>query len=224
MKLLIAEDQFQLLEILKERFTKAGYVVDAVSNGETAIDFLDHTAYDVAILDVMMPRKDGYDVLHWMRQRKIDTPVLFLTAKDQVVDRVKGLKLGADDYLIKPFAFEELMARIDALLRRRQKTVSNTIQVADLILDRSAKTVERSGQAIVLTKKEFNVLEALMLHAGETMSRDRLEMVSSSLEYEGYSNIVDVYIRFLRKKIDEPFSKKLIQTVRGFGYMIRGDQ
>ena len=132
MKLLVAEDQFQLLTILKERLEKDGYIVDAVSNGESAIDFLDHSSYDCVILDVMMPKKDGHEVLNWMRFSSMDTPVIFLTAKDTVSDRVEGLNLGADDYLIKPFAYEELLARVKALTKRKKATIQDVLMVGDL--------------------------------------------------------------------------------------------
>lgn len=223
MKLLIAEDQFKLIDILKERLSQEGYVVDAVNHGQKAIDYLDHSLYDCVILDIMMPHKSGLDVLQWMRSQNIQTPVLLLTAMDSVEDRVKGLQMGADDYLIKPFAYEELRERIKVLLKRKKSEIKEIIKVADLELNRTNHTVMRQGQIITLTKKEYNVLETLMLRAGEIVSRERLEMVCSSMDYEGYSNVIDVYIRFLRKKIDEPFETKLIQTVRGFGYVIRSE-
>lgn len=223
MKLLVAEDQFQLLTILKERLEKDGYIVDAVSNGESAIDFLDHSSYDCVILDVMMPKKNGHEVLNWMRASNMDTPVIFLTAKDTVSDRVEGLNLGADDYLIKPFAYEELLARVKALTKRKKATIQDVLMVGDLTLNRTSKEVKRQDNVIALTKKEYNLLEILMLHKGETMTRERLDHLLSNMDFEGYSNVIDVYIRFLRKKIDEPFDKALIYTVRGFGYMIKDD-
>jgi DNA-binding response OmpR family regulator len=221
MKLLIAEDQVKLLNILTERLKNEGYVVDAVNDGQKAIDFLEHSLYDCVILDIMMPHQSGLDVLRWLRNQNIQTPVIFLTAKDDVSDRVIGLKSGADDYLIKPFAFEELKERIKVLLKRRPLDVKDLLTVGDLTLDRTTKKVIRQNQEIVLTKKEYNVLEALMLRAGEVLSRERLENIVSTMDYEGYSNVIDVYIRFLRKKIDDPFESKLIKTVRGFGYVIR---
>lgn len=221
MKIMIAEDQFQLLNIMKERLEKEGYIVDAVSNGEDAIDYLDHTTYDCVILDIMMPKRSGHEVLNWMRRSKIETPVLFLTAKDSVSDRVEGLNMGADDYLIKPFAYEELIARIKTLTKRRQTSIQEILSVGDLKVNRSSKEVTRNGILIELTKKEYNLLEILCLHKGETMTRERLDSQLSHMDFEGYSNVIDVYIRFLRKKIDEPFDKPLIHTVRGFGYMIK---
>ncbi len=223
MKILIAEDQTQLRTILLERLNQHGFIVDAAEDGGQAIDYLDHGTYDVALLDIMMPQMNGLEVLQWIRSHRPHLPVLLLTAKDAVKDRVKGLELGADDYLIKPFAFEELLARVHSLLRRSTKAIQEVLQVGDLSLNRSTKEVKRNDTPLQLTKKEFLILEALMRHAGEPLSRERLEMVSSDLDYEGYSNIVDVYIRFLRKKVDEPFASKLIHTVRGFGYVIRED-
>lgn len=148
-------------------------------------------------------------------------PVLLLTAKDQIDDRVVGLNTGADDYLIKPFAFEELLARVHALLRRQNKPIQDVITVGDLEIDRQARTVHRHGVSIELTNKEFTVLEYLALHQGQAVSREQLEMISSNYDYEGYSNVIDVYIRFLRKKIDEPFGIKSIHTVRGVGYQLK---
>ena len=221
MRLLIAEDQFQLRDLLKERLEKAGHIVDAVADGTSAIDFLASSDYDVVVLDIMMPGTDGHGVLAWMRGENILTPVLFLTAKDTVKDRVEGLQLGADDYLIKPFAFEELLARIHVLSRRKSAEIQDVLTNGELSLNRSTQIVMRAEKHIALTKKEYLLLEALLLNKGNTLSRERLEMASSNYDYEGYSNVIDVYIRFLRKKIDEPFEEKLIETVRGFGYRMR---
>lgn len=221
MRLLIAEDQFQLRDLLKERLEKAGHSVDAVADGTSAIDYLSASHYDVVVLDIMMPGTDGYGVLAWMRRENMQTPVLFLTAKDAVKDRVAGLQKGADDYLIKPFSFEELLARIHVLSRRKRAEIQDVLTNGDLSLNRSTQIVVRAGTPIDLTKKEYLILEAFLLNKGNTLSRERLEMASSNYDYEGYSNVIDVYIRFLRKKIDEPFEDKLIETVRGFGYRMR---
>lgn len=221
MKLLIAEDQSTLRNVLLQRFKDHGFVVDNVADGAQAIDFLESTTYDCCVLDIMMPVKTGLEVVRWMRQQSIQTPVLLLTAKDQIDDRVVGLNTGADDYLIKPFAFEELLARVQALLRRQNKPIQDVITVGDLEIDRQARTVHRHGVSIELTNKEFTVLEYLALHQGQVVSRDQLEMISSNYDYEGYSNVIDVYIRFLRKKIDEPFGIKSIHTVRGVGYQLK---
>lgn len=221
MRVLICEDQQTLRTILKKRLKDDGYAVDDVRDGEEAIDFIEQATYDVVVLDIMMPVKDGLEVLSWMRQQNISTPVIMLTAKDKVSDRVKGLTLGADDYLIKPFAYEELHARLQALMRRQPKTIEDVLTLADLTLNRTTKEVTRAKTSIKLSKKEYNLLEYLMLHQGEVVSRDRLEQISTDFDYEGYSNVIDVYIRFLRKKIDKPFEVPLIHTVRGFGYVMK---
>jgi DNA-binding response OmpR family regulator len=221
MRILIAEDQQTLLNILKERLTKEGYHVDAVKNGEQAIDYLQIMDYDVVVLDIMMPIKNGIEVLSYIRQTENQTPVIMLTAKDSIEDRVKGLDTGADDYLVKPFSYDELLARIRSLLRRQNKTIQDVLICQDLIMNRTTNEVKRKGNNIKLTKKEFTILEYLLIHQGEVISREKLEMISSNYDYEGYSNVVDVYIRFLRKKIDDPFETKLIQTVRGFGYQLK---
>lgn len=224
MKLLIAEDQRSLREVITQRLVDLKYTVDAVADGLEAIDYLAYATYDVVILDIMMPKKSGWDVLQWMRHEDIQTPVLFLTAKDAVEDRVHGLQMGADDYLIKPFAFDELHARIQVLARRKSLPIQQLLSVADLSLNRQSHEVFRGGELISLTTKEFIILEYLMLHAGSAVHRDTLESISTNYDYEGYSNVVDVFIRYLRKKIDEPFRTKLIHTVRGTGYMIKDSQ
>lgn len=221
MRILIAEDQQALLNILKERLTKEGYHVDAVNNGEQAIDYLEIMDYDIVVLDIMMPIKNGIEVLSYMRQTEKHTPVIMLTAKDSIEDRVKGLDTGADDYLVKPFSYDELLARLRSLLRRQTKTIQDVLVLGDLVMNRTTNEVKRDGHMIKLTKKEFTILEYLLMHQGEVISREKLEMISSNYDYEGYSNVVDVYIRFIRKKIDDPYEIKLIQTVRGFGYQMK---
>lgn len=221
MRLLVAEDQETLRSILIERLTNEGYLVDGTSNGEDALHYLRSTVYNLAILDLMMPKIDGYEVLRRIRAEKADLPVLLLTAKDALQDKIKGLDLGADDYLIKPFAFAELLARVRALLRRSAKPIRNVLQLADLSIDRTTNLVKRGEQPIHLSKKEYVLLEYMMIHAGEVLSRERLEQISTNFDYEGYSNVIDVYIRFLRKKIDDGHDAKLIHTIRGFGYVLR---
>ena len=223
MRLLISEDQQTLREILKKRLKEDGFSVDDAPDGQEAMSLLEHTVYDVVILDIMMPYYSGLEVLTWMREQKIQTPVIMLTAKDKVSDRVKGLNAGADDYLIKPFAYEELKARIQSLLRRQDKTIENVLSLGDLTMNRTTKEVIRENQSIHLSKKEFNILEYMMLHEGEVLSRERLEEASTDFDYEGYSNVIDVYIKLLRKKIDKPFDQPLIHTVRGFGYVLKVD-
>jgi len=221
MRLLVVEDQNDLRNILKKRLDEAGYMIDEASDGEIATDLIDYTDYDLIILDIMIPKINGLEILKELRRKKQDTPVLLLTAKDTVSDRVKGLDLGADDYLVKPFAFDELLARIRALLRRRDGEIQTVISLDDLSLNRTLKEVKRGKKEIQLTKKEYILLEYLMLNKGIVVSRERFESVSSNYDYEGYSNVIDVYIRFLRKKIDEGQNVKLIHTIRGFGYVMK---
>lgn len=223
MRILICEDQVQLRTILKKRLKEDGFSADEASDGVIATTLIEHTQYDLIILDIMMPNKNGLEVLSWMRALKYNTPVILLTAKDKISDKIQGLNEGADDYLIKPFAYEELKARIHALLRRQNKPIEMILTCQDLVLNRTTKIVKRDNIEIMLSKKEYAILEYLMMHQGEVISRDRLEQSSTDFDYDGYSNVIDVYIRFLRKKIDQPFNQPLIQTVRGFGYMIKGE-
>jgi DNA-binding response OmpR family regulator len=221
MRLLLAEDRLKLLDILKKRLTQDGFYVDAVSDGETAIDYLESTDYALIILDIMMPKKSGLEVLNYIRSKRFDSKVLLLTALDKIEDRVKGLNEGADDYLIKPFAYEELLARINALLRRQETVLEDIIKVGNLVLNRSTKTVQRENIDVHLTKKEFVLLEYLMRHENQIVSKETLEAISTNYDNEPYSNVINVYMRFLRKKIDDPFKEKLIHTVRGYGYMVK---
>ncbi|HHX07133.1 MAG TPA: response regulator transcription factor [Erysipelothrix sp.] len=221
MRVLIAEDEMDLNDIIAKKLVSEGYVVDQSFDGEEAIEFLSFTDYDVIVLDIMMPRVDGYEVLEYLRQQGKSTPVLFLTARDSVADRVKGLDLGANDYLVKPFSFEEFSARIRALTRTTFGVVSNVLEVEDLTLDVATQMVQRAGEEIELTAKEFTLLQYLMVNKGTVLSRDRIENHIWNFDYEGGTNVVDVYISYLRKKIDDGFDQKLIQTVRGRGYVIR---
>lgn len=221
MRLLIAEDEKQLNKILTRQLTDSGYTVDACFDGEEALDFLAATDYDGVVLDIMMPKIDGLTVLKTMRQEGLETPVLFLTAKDSVADRVEGLDLGADDYLTKPFAFEELLARIRVLVRKKAGSRTNVYQLADLTVDTLSRQVKRGETELSLSSKEFAILEYMIMNKNVVLSRDTLERHIWNYEYEGSSNMVDVYIRYLRKKIDEGFEPKLIHTVRGAGYVLK---
>ncbi|MCV2232732.1 response regulator transcription factor [Acholeplasma manati] len=221
MRILYAEDNLQIRTITTERLIKDGFSVDSTKDGEQAMDYLNSTHYDLVILDIMMPKMNGLEVLSWLRKAEKDTPVIMLTAKDSIQDKIYGLDLGADDYVIKPFSYDELLARIKAILRRSFKPIQNSLQVGDLSLNRTTNEVMRQGQSIHLSKKEYSMLEYLMMHAGEVVSRESLERISTNFDYEGYSNVIDVYMRFLRRKIDDPFQTKLIHTVRGFGYVIK---
>lgn len=222
MRILYAEDERDLNRAVTQILTREHYSVDSCADGEEALDCLPGAEYDAIILDVMMPRLDGLSVLRAIRARGIRTPVLLLTAKDGVSDRVAGLDAGADDYLIKPFASEELLARLRALLRRDSGRADNRITVSDLTVDLAARTAFRGGKEIALSSKEFAILEYLALNRGTVLSRDRIEQHVWNYDYMGGSNVVDVYIRYLRKKIDEGFETKLIHTVRGAGYVLKG--
>lgn len=221
MRILIAEDERDLLEVLVKRMKEEGYGVDGCGDGSDASYYLKTTEYDLAILDIMMPGKDGLEVLRELRAAGSDMPVLLLTARDAVEDRVKGLDTGADDYLTKPFAYEELLARIRMLLRRRSKDKSDVLTAGDLTMELSTHTVKRAGREISLSAREFSILEMLLRNKGMVLSRSQLEAHVWDYDFEGGSNIVDVYVRYLRKKIDDGFDQKLIQTVRGVGYTIR---
>ena len=206
-----------------KRLKAEGFGVDGCRDGKEALDYLDSTDYDVVILDIMMPGIDGLTVLRTLRSRGNTVPVMLLTARDAVADRVGGLDAGADDYLTKPFEFAELTARIRALLRRNSDNKTDTASVADLTVEFSTRKVTRGGVEISLSSREFALLESLIRHKGAILSRTQLENQVWDFGFEGGSNIVDVYIRYLRKKIDDPFEKKLIHTVRGAGYTLRED-
>ncbi|PRY74542.1 response regulator transcription factor [Alkalibacterium olivapovliticus] len=223
MRLLLVEDEPELNEIIAKRLKKEHYGVDQCFDGEEAWDYIEFTEYDAIILDIMLPKIDGIELMKRIRSQKKDTPVIMLTAKDSTEDRVKGLDSGADDYLIKPFAFDELLARIRVLLRRHTGQTSNTMTLADLVLDTDKKTVKRGEQAIILSSKEYAILEYMMHNQGIVLSRDKIEQHIWNYDYVGGSNIVDVYIRYLRVKIDKDAPRKLIHTVRGMGYVMRED-
>ena len=224
MRILIAEDERSLNEIIVKKLTSDGYSVDACFDGEEAISVLSYTDYDAVILDIMMPKADGFAVLRSLREAGKTTPVLFLTAKDAVSDRVKGLDSGANDYLVKPFAFEELSARLRAITRVPFGMAENVIAVSDLTLDGSRQTVKRAGKDISLSGKEYALLEYLMRNSGLVLSREKIENHIWNFDYEGGTNVVDVYISYLRRKVDDGFDKKLIHTVRGRGYVLAEDR
>ena len=221
MRILLAEDEKALNRVITRRLGWEGYSVDACFDGQEALDYLAAVRYDAAILDVMMPRVDGFEVLTQLRERGDDTPVLFLTARDSLADKVEGLDLGADDYLVKPFEFEELMARLRALTRRRDALKSNTCVCGDLTVDIARHRVTRGDTELTLTAKEFALLEYLIRNKGLVLSREQIETNLWSGDYIVGSNVVDVYIRMLRKKVDADFEPKLIHTVRGYGYVLR---
>lgn len=224
MRILIAEDQKDLNRIITKRLSAEGYYVDSCFDGEEALSYIEMAEYDGIILDIMMPKRDGLSVLHSLREKGIGTPVLFLTARDTVEDRVLGLDSGADDYLVKPFAFDELIARIRAMTRKSAGNSSNIFSVADLVMDTASHTVTRGGKEIALSAKEFSLLEYLLRNKGHVLSRTMIENNLWNFDYSGGTNAVDVYIRYLRKKVDDGFEPKLIHTVRGCGYVLKENQ
>ena len=221
MRILFAEDEEDLNTIVKMKLESEGYLVDACLDGEEAVDCYDMAEYDLVILDIMMPIMDGYQVLEHIRNSGSTVPVLFLTARDSVDDKVKGLDSGANDYLIKPFALEELMARVRALTRNAYGEVDNKIGIADLVMDISKHSVTRAGEEIELSAKEYQLLEYLLHNKEIVISREKIENHIWDYNYEGGTNVVDVYISYLRKKIDGGRDVKLIHTVRGKGYVIK---
>jgi two-component system copper resistance phosphate regulon response regulator CusR len=221
MRILIVEDEKNLQQLLKKRLTQSGYGVDAVGDGLEAGDYLAAAPYDLVILDWMLPGLDGVSLLKRLRQNKQATPVLLLTAKDSIANRVEGLDAGADDYLIKPFSFEELLARIRVLMRRQTGIRSDTVSVADLEVNFSTRTVTRGQKSIILSNKEFSILEYLIRNQGIVLSREKIEQHIWNYDFACDSNVVNVYIRYLRKKIDDDFARKLIHTVRGAGYVLQ---
>jgi DNA-binding response OmpR family regulator len=223
MRLLLVEDEPTLSHYLKQGLEEEGHAVDAVVNGRDALDWSRTTSYDVIVLDIMIPLIDGIEVCRKIRSRRQETPIIMLTARDSVRDRIAGLDAGADDYLIKPFAFEELLARVRALSRRSIDTRKSPIlEVADLSLNTVTKKTTRGGIAIELPAKEHAVLEVLMRHPEQVFTRSQIAEHVWDFHSFNESNVVDVYIRNLRRKIDDPFPRKLIQTVRGTGYRISG--
>ncbi|RPJ22420.1 MAG: DNA-binding response regulator [Planctomycetaceae bacterium] len=224
MHILVVEDEAKLASYIKRGLEEEGYAVDVVQSGQQALDWIETVPFDVIVLDVLLPEMDGFAVCRKLRQRDIRTPVLMLTALDAVDDRVTGLDAGADDYLTKPFAFKELLARLRALSRRTlDQPRTNTLQVADLTLDTHSRQVHRAGVTIDLTAKEFAVLECLMREKGQVLSRSQIADHVWDYDAAHQSNVVDVYIRNLRRKVDSPFSANLIHTVRGAGYQITED-
>ncbi len=220
MKILIAEDEPKTGGYLKQGLTEAGYIVDWVENGQAALNqvFIDH--YDLLILDVMLPKMDGWTLLSEIRHAAYQMPIIFLTAQSHIDDRIKGLELGADDYLLKPFAFTELLARIKSLLRRCQLLEGDLICVADMELDLRRRRVTRAGRRIDLTAKEFLLLEFFMRKQGEILPRSLIASQVWDMNFESDTNVVEVAIKRLRNKIDQDFHPKLIKTIRGMGYVL----
>lgn len=224
MRILIAEDEMDLNGILVQKMKEEGFTVDSCFDGGDALYYLKNAEYDAAIIDVMMPELNGFEVVEKYRLGGGSAPILFLTARDSIDDKVKGLDLGANDYLTKPFSFAELMARIRALTRTSASSTGNVYTMADLTVNCNTREVTRNGKKIALSAREFSMLEYLLRNKGRVLSREQIENNLYSFDYEGSSNVVDVYIRYLRKKIDDGFDKKLIHTVRGYGYVLREEE
>lgn len=223
MRILVVEDTKDMNRLIVKALTKAGYSVDGCFDGEEALDYLAGAEYDGIVLDVMMPKMDGHQLLAKLRSQGSDIPVLFLTARDSIADRVEGLDLGADDYLVKPFAFEELLARIRAMTRKHAGSRTDTLTVGDLVLDTRGRTASRAGRDIPLLPKEYTILEHLMRNPGAVLSREQLEDRIWNYEKAGSSNNIDGYMSRLRKKIDAdvPEDRRLLHTVRGSGWVLR---
>jgi two-component system, OmpR family, copper resistance phosphate regulon response regulator CusR len=221
MKILVVEDERKTAGFLRKGLTEKGFSVDVVSDGEEGLRRARDDQYDLLLLDVMLPQRDGWSILSELRGEGRQTPVLFLTARDAIPSRVKGLELGADDYLVKPFAFSELLARIRSILRRRLVGQAQAIRIADLEIDLVAHKAVRAGQRLDLTPKEFLLLALLARRTGEVLSRRVIAEQVWDMNYEGETNVVDVHMRRLRSKVDDPFESKLIHTVRGAGYVLR---
>jgi two-component system copper resistance phosphate regulon response regulator CusR len=224
LKLLVVEDEAKTARFLRTGLREAGFVVDEAGDGQEAIHLARELAFDLIVLDVMLPKADGWQVLAALRRDGVDTPILVLTAKDAVEDRVKGFDLGADDYLVKPFAFSELLARIRSLLKRSPVRQQEVLRVADLEIDLARHRAMRSGQRVDLTAKEFILLTLLAKRAGEVLSRTMIAEAVWDMNFDSDTNVVDVNVRRLRGKVDDPFPRKLIKTVRGVGYVLDADE
>lgn len=222
MRILIIEDEVKITSFVKRRLKEEKFVVDVALNGEEGLYFAKEIPYDLILLDIMLPDKDGIAICKELRGNKINTPVLMLTARNAVHDRIAGLNVGADDYLSKPFALDELVARVHALLRRERTQKSTRLRVADLEMDILAREVRRGSKKIPLTAKEYMLLEYFMLHANQVVTRTMISDHVWDENHDYFTNVIDVYINYLRNKVDKDFKRKLIHTVRGIGYVIKG--
>lgn len=223
MKILVVEDEKDLNRVITKHLKKNNYSVDSCFDGEQALDYVLYGEYDLIITDIMMPKIDGYEFIKQLRVKGNSTPVIMLTAKDSLDDKILGLDSGADDYIVKPFEFDELLARIRVLMRRNYGFATNIIQVDDVVLDISKKQVTRSGESIVLTGKEYEVLEYLFKNKMGIISREQILNHVWDYDYEGASNIIDVIIKNIRKKLDVGSKKPIIHTKRGLGYFVKED-
>jgi heavy metal response regulator len=220
MRVLVVEDEPKIADFVRRGLTEQGYAVDVACDGEEAIAWPAFADFDIMILDVMLPGRDGIEVCKTLRERGVDIPILMLTARDAVEDRVRGLDSGADDYLVKPFAFAELLARLRALARREPALTAPTLSIADLSLDTVTREVTRAETSIELTSKEYAILDYMVRHPNQVLTRSMIAEHVWNYDFDNASNVIDVHIRNLRRKIDDPFPLKLISTVRGAGYRI----
>lgn len=220
MRILVVEDEAKVAGFIKRGLEEESYAVDVAMDGEQGADMITMNVYDAVILDLMLPKKTGIEVIKELRSKKVNVPVLMLTARDTLDDKIVGLDAGADDYLTKPFAFEELLARLRSLLRRGRAEIT-MLKIADLALDPATRKVKRGDVELYLTAKEYSLLEYMMRNPGRPLSRTTLSEHVWDINFDRSTNVVDVYINFLRNKVDKGFGKKLIQTVRGVGYMIK---
>ena len=227
MRILVIEDEKNLNDIIVKKLVLEKYCVDSCFNGNDALDYIFSVEYDVIVSDIMLPGIDGFEILRRIREKEIKTPVLLLTARDGIEDRVKGLDYGADDYLVKPFAFDELMARIRVLLRRNPSSsnsnASNIFSIANLTVNCNSHDVFRDKMPIKLSTREFTILEYMIRNKERVLSREQMEQHIWNYDYEGGTNVIDVYIRYLRRKIDKDFEPKLIHTIRGVGYVLKAE-
>lgn len=221
MRLLVIEDEKKIASFVERGLKEEHYAVDVAYDGEEGLFLAQTNPYDLIVLDIMLPKKDGISLCKELRDKKIDAPILMLTAKDKIEDKVSGLDAGADDYLTKPFAFEEFLARIKALLRRKRVDKSTILKVADLELDQLSHKVRRAGKGIILTSREYALLEYLMLHANQVVTRTMISEHVWNEDFDSFTNVIDVYVNYLRNKIDKDFKKQLIHTIRGTGYIIK---
>jgi len=222
MRILVVEDERKVASFIRQGLEEEGYAVDVAPDGATAVDLaLGGTPYDLVVLDVMLPKRDGFAVLRDLRQHRMTAPVLMLTARDRVPDRVTGLDLGADDYLTKPFVFDEFLARVRALLRRATAQRTPTLQLADLRLDPATRQVTRGARTITLTAREYALLEYFLRNAGRVLTRPMLAEHVWGVDFDPESNVIDVYVGYLRRKVDLPGETRLLHTTRGAGYVMR---
>jgi heavy metal response regulator len=221
MHILVVEDEKKIASFISRGLKERSYAVDAAHDGEEGLYLAEINTYDLIVLDVMLPKKDGISICRELRRQKNNTPIILLTARDAVDDKVKGLDAGADDYLTKPFAFNEFLARVRALIRRKQNVTTTSLKIADLELDQLTHQVKRANRLIELTATEYSLLEYLMLNAGQVVTRTMISEHVWNDDFDRFSNVINVYINYLRKKIDQDFDKKLIHSIRGTGYILK---